>query len=345
MNKKALFCDGTSQYVNPSEPERNEEVVFRFRTAKDDAEHVCLVHEKIRYEMEKAQTGEVFDYYEIKRQLGEEPFRYYFEIRSGSEVCYYNRCGVSERVVSDYDYVVCPGFRTPKWAKGAVMYQIFIDRFCNGDHDNDVEDREYYYIGDYSRKVTDWNRYPATMDVREFYGGDLKGVWDKLDYLQDLGVEVLYFNPIFVSPSNHKYDIQDYDYIDPHYGVIVEDGGNILAEGDHENANATKYQKRVTDKENLEASNQFFVQFVEEVHRRGMKVILDGVFNHCGSFNKWLDRERIYEKQDRVCAKGAYVSADSPYRSYFQFFQEERGTLAVQWLHMTAGGDMIHCRS
>lgn len=323
MNKKALFCDGTSQYVNPSEPERNEEVAFRFRTAKDDAEHVCLVHEKIRYEMEKAQTGEVFDYYEIKRQLGEEPFRYYFEIRSGSEVCYYNRCGVSERVVSDYDYVVCPGFRTPKWAKGAVMYQIFTDRFCNGDPDNDVEDREYYYIGDYSRKVTDWNRYPATMDVREFYGGDLKGVWDKLDYLQDLGVEVLYFNPIFVSPSNHKYDIQDYDYIDPHYGVIVEDGGNILAEGDHENANATKYQKRVTDKKNLEASNEFFVQFVEEVHRRGMKVILDGVFNHCGSFNKWLDRERIYEKQEGY-APGAYVNADSPYRSYFRFFQEER---------------------
>ena len=323
MNKKALFCDGTSQYVNPSEPERNEEVVFRFRTAKDDAEHVCLVHEKIRYEMEKAQTGEVFDYYEIKRQLGEEPFRYYFEIRSGSEVCYYNRCGVSERVVSDYDYVVCPGFRTPKWAKGAVMYQIFTDRFCNGAPDNDVEDREYYYIGDYSRKVADWNRYPATMDVREFYGGDLKGVWDKLDYLQDLGVEVLYFNPIFVSPSNHKYDIQDYDYIDPHYGVIVEDGGNILAEGDHENANATKYQKRVTDKKNLEASNEFFVQFVEEVHRRGMKVILDGVFNHCGSFNKWLDRERIYEKQEGY-APGAYVSADSPYRSYFRFFQEER---------------------
>ena len=323
MNKKALFCDGTSQYVNPSEPERNEEVAFRFRTAKDDAEHVCLVHEKIRYEMEKTQTGEVFDYYEIKRQLGEEPFRYYFEIRSGSEVCYYNRCGVSERVVSDYDYVVCPGFRTPKWAKGAVMYQIFTDRFCNGDPDNDVEDREYYYIGDYSRKVTDWNRYPAAMDVREFYGGDLKGVWDKLDYLQDLGVEVLYFNPIFVSPSNHKYDIQDYDYIDPHYGVIVEDGGNILAEGDHENANATKYQKRVTDKKNLEASNEFFVQFVEEVHRRGMKVILDGVFNHCGSFNKWLDRERIYEKQEGY-APGAYVSADSPYRSYFRFFQEER---------------------
>lgn len=323
MNKKALFCDGTSQYVNPSEPERNEEVTFRFRTAKDDAEHVCLVHEKIRYEMEKAQTGEVFDYYEIKRQLGEEPFRYYFEIRSGSEVCYYNRCGVSERVVSDYDYVVCPGFRTPKWAKGAVMYQIFTDRFCNGDPDNDVEDREYYYIGDYSRKVTDWNRYPATMDVREFYGGDLKGVWDKLDYLQDLGVEVLYFNPIFVSPSNHKYDIQDYDYIDPHYGVIVEDGGNILAEGDHENANATKYQKRVTDKKNLEASNEFFAKLVEEIHKRGMKVIIDGVFNHCGSFNKWLDREHIYSTSPEQYASGAYESFNSPYHTFFKFYSNQ----------------------
>lgn len=323
MNKKALFCDGTSQYVNPSEPERNEEVTFRFRTAKDDAEHVCLVHEKIRYEMEKAQTGEVFDYYEIKRQLGEEPFRYYFEIRSGSEVCYYNRCGVSERVVPDYDYVVCPGFRTPKWAKGAVMYQIFTDRFCNGAPDNDVEDREYYYIGDYSRKVTDWNRYPATMDVREFYGGDLKGVWDKLDYLQDLGVEVLYFNPIFVSPSNHKYDIQDYDYIDPHYGVIVEDGGNILAEGDHENANATKYQKRVTDKKNLEASNEFFAKLVEEIHKRGMKVIIDGVFNHCGSFNKWLDREHIYSTSPEQYASGAYESFNSPYHTFFKFYSNQ----------------------
>ena len=340
MNKKALFCDGTSQYVNPSEPECNGEVTLRFRTAKDDADQVCLVHDEIQYEMEKAQTGEVFDYYEIKRQLGEEPFRYYFEIRSGSEVCYYNRCGVSERIVPEYDYVVCPGFHTPKWAKGAVMYQIFTDRFCNGDPANDVEDREYYYIGDYSRKVTDWNRYPASMDVREFYGGDLKGVWDKLDYLQDLGVEVLYFNPIFVSPSNHKYDIQDYDYIDPHYGVIVEDGGNVLADGDHENAHATKYQKRVTDKKNLEASNEFFIQFVEEVHRRGMKVILDGVFNHCGSFNKWLDRERIYEGQEGY-APGAYVSEDSPYHSYFRFFQEERerwpynGTYDGWWGHDT----------
>ena len=86
---------------------------------------------------------------------------------------------------------------------------------------------------------------PEALDIRNFYGGDLQGVLDKLDYLQDLGIEVIYFNPLFVSPSNHKYDIQDYDYIDPHYGKIVEDGGEPLPEGAQDNIHATKYQKRV----------------------------------------------------------------------------------------------------
>ena len=141
---------------------------------------------------------------------------------------------------------------------------------------------------------------------------------DKMDYLQELGVEVLYFNPIFVSPSNHKYDIQDYDYVDPHYGKIVKDGGTVLPEGCTDNRQASKYIRRVTSKENLEASNQLLIQLIEEAHSRGMKVILDGVFNHCGSFNKWLDRERIYENQAGY-EKGAYVSASSPYRSFFKF--------------------------
>ena len=61
------------------------------------------------------------------------------------------------------------------------------------------------------------------VSIREFYGGDLLGVLKKLDYLESLGVQVIYFNPIFVSPSNHKYDIQDYDYVDPHFGVIIND--------------------------------------------------------------------------------------------------------------------------
>ncbi len=326
MNRQALFCDGTAGYVIPQEPQENECVRLRFRTAKDDVKRVRLMTAVGGYDLAKEKNSvneSEFDYYVITWRLNENPFRYCFEISDEEETCYYGRCGVSKEIVEFYNFVIVPGFSTPDWAKGAVMYQIFTDRFYNGDPSNDVETNEYYYIGGYSTKVKDWNKYPAAMGVREFYGGDLKGVMEKLDYLQDLGVEVLYFNPLFVSPSNHKYDIQDYDYIDPHYGVIVEDGGEVLAEGETENRKATKYQKRVTDLKNLEASNQLFIELVEELHRRGMKIILDGVFNHCGSFNKWMDRERIYEGQ-KDYEPGAFVSADSPYKSYFHFFDDDR---------------------
>ena len=321
MNKAALFCDGTEGYVYPPEPKESELVTFRFRTAKDDADRVGLVTSADTYVMEKECTQGEFDYYTFETRLGEEPFRYCFEVQSGTEKYYYGRCGISREILEYYNFVVVPGFSTPDWAKGAVMYQIFTDRFYNGDKSNDVETNEYYYIGDYSQRVTNWDKYPANMGVREFYGGDLQGVMDKLDYLQDLGVEVVYFNPLFVSPSNHKYDIQDYDYIDPHYGKIVDDGGEVLPNGVTDNSQATKYKKRTTGLKNLEASNELFIKLVEELHRRGMKVILDGVFNHCGSFNKWMDRERIYEGEEDY-EPGAYVSADSPYRSYFRFFKE-----------------------
>lgn len=321
MNKTALFCDGTEGYVYPPEPKESERVTFRFRTAKDDVDRVGLVTSADTYVMEKECTQGEFDYYTFETRLGEEPFRYCFEVQSGTEKYYYGRCGISREILEYYNFVVVPGFSTPDWAKGAVMYQIFTDRFYNGDKSNDVETNEYYYIGDYSQRVTNWDKYPANMGVREFYGGDLQGVMDKLDYLQDLGVEVVYFNPLFVSPSNHKYDIQDYDYIDPHYGKIVDDGGEVLPNGVTDNSQATKYKKRTTGLKNLEASNELFIKLVEELHRRGMKVILDGVFNHCGSFNKWMDRERIYEGEEDY-EPGAYVSADSPYRSYFRFFKE-----------------------
>ena len=321
MNKNALFCDGTSDYVIPAEPGIHEKVRLRFRTARDDAQEVCLISGGEALQMQKVSSGEVFDYYETEVQLTDTMFVYYFRIKSESEELCYHRCGVSEHPVEYYNFRIMPGFSTPAWAKGAVMYQIFVDRFCNGDPSNDVEDGEYVYIGEPVCKVKDWNEFPAAMDIRRFHGGDLQGVLDKLDYLEELGVEVVYFNPLFVSPSNHKYDIQDYDYIDPHYGVIAEDGGEVLPEGEKDNTRATKYQKRTGDIRNLEASNRLFAKLVEEMHARGMRVILDGVFNHCGSFNKWMDRERIYEPQPEY-EKGAYVSAQSPYRDFFHFFDE-----------------------
>ena len=322
MNKQALFCDGTARYVCPLEPEVGETVTLKFRAAKEDNIQIRLAINNELYMMESERTYGAFTYYRAEWKLKDGMTSYYFEIQDGEEVWYYNRSGLTDGRIPYYDFRLAPGFSTPDWAKGAVIYQIYTDRFYNGDPGNDVETREYFYIGDYSSKVTDWNKYPAAMGVREFYGGDLQGVIDKLDYLQDLGVEVLYFNPLFVSPSNHKYDIQDYDYIDPHFGKIVEDGGELLSPGEKSNKKATKYQKRTTSFVNLEASNELFIKLVEELHRRGMKIILDGVFNHCGSFNKWMDRECIYERQ-KGYAPGAYISRESPYHDYFRFFSDE----------------------
>lgn len=323
LNKRALFSDTTEEYVTPSEPNPYQQIRIRFRTAKNNIDYVFLVCRGERQMMMKESSDEVFDYYAIDYQLENEKISYYFEINVGKVTGYYDVRGLNREVNEYYDFVVIPGFKTPAWAKGAVMYQIYIDRFCNSDPSNDILTNEYRYIGENVTHVEDWNKYPAQMGVREFYGGDLQGVLDKMDYLQELGIEVIYFNPLFVSPSNHKYDIQDYDYIDPHIGKLVEDEGELLQDGQAENRFATRYIKRVTSKANLEASNELFAKVVAEAHRRGIRVILDGVFNHCGSFNKWMDRERIYENAEGY-EKGAYVSQNSPYRNYFLFHDPNR---------------------
>ncbi len=318
MNRQALFCDGTESYVAPPEPAPFTSVTLRFRTAKADAVSVQLLTDDARMDLVKSETSGAFDYYTLTCALTDAPFAYCFCIQDKETTCYYNRLGAVDEPDPKDSFRILPGFAVPAWAKGAVMYQIFTDRFCNGDPANDVVDGEYVYLGEPVVHVKDWNQYPAAMDVRVFYGGDLEGVREKLSYLKDLGVEVLYFNPLFVSPSNHKYDTQDYDYIDPHLTVIPKEDGERMPDAAKDNRAATLYRTRTSDPENLAASNRYFIDFVAEVHRQGMRVILDGVFNHCGSFHRWMDREQIYAGQAGY-APGAYASADSPYRDYFHF--------------------------
>lgn len=322
LRTDALFSDGTRDYRIPVEPMAGDEVTIKFRTATANVDDIYLICDGERIRMKICESDEAFDYFAAKLPpIQKEKVEYYFEVKAGNSTCYYNKIGVQAEINPMYNFSIMPGFTTPDWAKGAVFYQIFVDRFCNGDLSNDVLDNEYYYIGEGSRQIKQWDKYPDAMDVRCFYGGDLQGVMNKLDYLQDLGVEVIYLNPIFVSPSNHKYDIQDYDYVDPHFGRIVMDEGECLKDGDSVNKNSSRYINRVTNKANLEASNELFRRLVEDIHSRGMKIILDGVFNHCGSFNKWLDRELIYENQEGY-EKGAYPAKESPYNSFFKFYDE-----------------------
>ena len=205
--------------------------------------------------MKKTETEGAFDYYEVKFTLGEEPFYYYFKVASGLLNVYYDRYGVSKEKRDEYRFCIIPGFSTPEWSKGAVMYQILVDRFYNGDTSNDVLTDEYYYIRSTSRKMDSWDQCPSDFSVAEFYGGDLEGVRQKLDYLQNLGINGLYLTPINEAPSNHKYDTTDYTKIDPRFG-----------------------------------DEETFKHLVKEAHKRGIRVMLDGVFNHSGYyFAPWQD--------------------------------------------------------
>ena len=288
LNTRAIFSGYSEEYIIPLEPKSYSTVTIKLRASKDNLDFAYLVVNGERFLMDACETVREYTYYAAQYQLSNEMIHYHFEIESAGTRRLYDKRGVVRDENEYFDFRIRPGFGTPDWAKGAVMYQIYVDRFYNGDPTNDVLTNEYKYIGENVNKVDDWNKYPAYMGVREFYGGDLQGVLDKLDYLQDLGIEVIYFNPLFVSPSNHKYDIQDYDYIDPHFGKIVDDQGDLLTDGRSENKEASRYINRVTNYANLEASNKLFADVVAEAHKRGMKVIIDGVFNHCGSFNKWL---------------------------------------------------------
>ncbi len=318
IKRAALFSDETLQFKTPYEPMPGDSVTLRLRALKDSVDWAYCVINGAEREMTFSRSDGNFDYYEITFTCDEEPVRYYFTVYDKEDRICFNKLGCVENSQPEYEFFFYPGFKTPEWAKGVVFYQIFTDRFFNGNPDNDVVDNEYYYTGGHSVQVKDWNKYPDELDVRCFYGGDLQGVMQKLDYLQDLGVEAIYFNPLFISPSNHKYDTQDYDYIDPHLAIIEDDCPRTMQDWEHHNGYAEKYIKRVTSKTNLEKSNAYFAELVENAHSRGMRVVIDGVFNHCGSFNKWIDREGIYLNK-RGYVRGAYQSVNSLYRKYFSF--------------------------
>lgn len=319
FHKNALFTDMTENFLEPCEPKPREKVKVSFRTGRNNVDKVMICYNGQKVMMKKEAWDDLFDYYSYHVRMTEEALYYHFEIQSGRISCYYNRLGVCKEEDTANDFLLIPGFSTPDWAKGAVMYQIYVDRFCNGDPSNDVVSGEYSYLGGPVEHVEDWDELPKADDTKRFYGGDLQGVMDKLDYLESLGIDVIYLNPVFVSPSNHKYDTQDYDHVDPHFGKIVHD------------SEENRYSKRTTDKENLEASDRMLANLIEEAHKRGMKVILDGVFNHCGSFHRFLDKEEVYESSDTPYEKGAYQDKESPYKDYFQYTDENDKDSYEKW--------------
>ena len=191
-----------------------------------------------------------------------------------------------------------PAFQTPDWVQNAIIYQIFPDRFRDGDTRNDVATGSFYYGENstiYRSNTSQWNQVicdPLDEDGpcpgvygENFYGGDLQGVIAKLDYLDQLGVSAIYFNPIFRSPSNHGYDTNNYQIIDDSFGDIT-----------------------------------LFTTLVSQAEAHGMAVILDGVFNHTSTDSVYFD---LYQ---RYGGDGACESLSSYYRNWFFFYDVAPGT-------------------
>ncbi len=212
------------------------------------------------------------------QEIGLYYYSFYIE-NEGNLTCGYMEMGYlthSEYIDGFLLTVSTREYRTPEWFKGGVMYQIFPDRFCKNGTMPDIKGRV---------RREDWGGEPiyrpneqGKVLNNDFFGGNFKGVESKLEYLKDLGITTIYFNPIFEAGSNHRYDTSNYMNIDP-----------ILGEE--------------TD----------FKELVESAKKQGIKVILDGVFNHTGDNSVYFNKYGNYE------SVGAYQSKDSPYYSWYSF--------------------------
>lgn len=313
---KGIYSDQTKNFLFPEEPNVGDLVTVKLRIPKyigkslGNVKFTPTKNSKSyqHKEMVFFKETEYFYYYQSTFKMPDRLVKYHFEIKlleQNKDILYDSMGIVENRSVNDFRLIA--SFKTPKWSHGSIYYQIFVDRFNNADKSNDPVDHEYQYDGEEVVKK-EWDELPDPKNGhREFYGGDLKGVLEKIDYLKDLGVETIYFNPIFVSPSPHKYDTQDYEHVDPHYGVIEEDSDDLN----------DKYKVRTTSKINLEKSDQLLKKLIEEAHKKNMRVVLDGVFNHCGSFHKWIDEMNLYDNE------GVANNINSPYKRYFYWSSEK----------------------
>lgn len=247
---------------------KNDVFQIRLKAKRDDLKKVALIYgdpyslisENLDpfYQhpqpMDKILQDQYYDYWELEVQLPTKRLAYAFVlVDNDDEAYYYNDQGFwpvdhDASLDNANSYFRLPygheidAIHVPSWVAGTVWYQIFPERFANGDPTNDPAGTKSWNSQDHPSRTA-------------YYGGDLQGIIDHLDDLANLGVTGLYFNPLFLAPSKHKYDTIDYFQIDPHFGT-----------------------------------NQLFGELVQAAHQRGMRVMLDAVFNHLGiNSPQWQD--------------------------------------------------------
>lgn len=274
MNKSAIYHVTDVPYAYGKDINT---LVVILRTAKNDI-NVCNLYYKDRYdwenkfnciEMKINCTTKYFDFYKAEISVNRNRYRYYFEVidKKGDKYYIDDRgirnyvVEIPEAIAYQYPYIAESDlYIEQKWLQESVVYQIFVDRFYNGDKSNDPDN------------VLSWGDEVNQMSV---FGGDLEGIIQKLDYLKDLGVNLLYLTPIFKSATNHKYNTCNYYLIDSQFGDI-------------------EVTKRLVD----------------ECHKRNIKIVFDAVFNHSG--DDFFAFQDVIEKGEDSKYKDWYIIDSYP---------------------------------
>ncbi len=262
----SIHHDGSPRYVRcgaggDADPRLGDEVTLRLRAAPDAPIQRILLRtcpdgEGQFVEMQPERDGPACRWWRATLRVTMPLVAYRFLLFTEDGAWWYNGSGLHRHSPTDADdFRLLADYAAPTWVREAVFYQVFPDRFADGDPHNNVRDGEFVYRGQPARARC-WGESPTPGGLAamvEFYGGDLVGIEKRLDYLVELGVSALYLNPIFTAYSNHRYDVVDYENVDSHLG-----------------------------------GNPALVSLRRATAERGMRLILDIVPNHCGVAHPWF---------------------------------------------------------
>ena len=256
----SIHHDGSEKYVSSLHPRLGDTVRLRLRMAHNASVNRVILRtfpdgEQAFGIMQQTTMQAPAQWWEIDLPIAEPLTHYRFIIDAADGLWHYTAAGPSRYVPLDAtDFRILADYQPPAWLESAVFYQIFPDRFANGDPTNDPQPDDYEYRGQ-SPKTYPWEAPPDKEQFFPlvFYGGDLAGINSRLDYLADLGINALYLNPLFHALSNHKYDVADYERVDSHFG-----------------------------------GNEALGSLRQALSARGMRYILDIVPNHCGYWHPWF---------------------------------------------------------
>lgn len=297
--KETIYSDSGPQFISNPYPKMGETVRILLRVIKNQTVQAVLIN-YLEYGEEKSIPMEPFtkcdgvfglddshfnyyDYYTVKLAVKEHVLQYYFTLGSGEGIYYYTQRGVTNyHPRMFYAFKVLVGADMPQWLSHSVFYQIFPDRFNNADDRHNVRDNDYTFE-DHPTVQMNWADRPKRWEevyCLDFYNGDLKGVEQKIDYLQSLGVNAIYINPIFRSASSHRYDCVDYFNVDPALG-----------------------------------GNEALISLSEALHDNDMKIMVDVSVNHTGAGHCWFNKEGTFFEK----TVGAFHNQSAPERDYYLF--------------------------